>query len=192
MGAFLFSLTIHGFLVYSFVYGSFGPQTPAGEPIQISYRLYEKPLIEEKVRPVPKIKKIEPLPTRKISISPPAPAKPRTAADFMTDPQKGKIFFSYFGKIKEKIHTNLRRKYRPEDTSLGVVSLFFILNPDGSLEKVEVLGKESDASLELQRVALEALKGSSPFESFPVDLGRGPLAFNLKVYFDELDQGAAV
>ena len=118
----------------------------------------------------------------------PGPQRPKSAVDFMTDPEKGKIFYDYFGRLKEKIDLNLRRKYHNTEDSLGVVSLYFVLNPDGSLVKAAVIEKESDAQVELQKMALDSLKRSAPFGGFPHDLGNGPLAFNLKVYFDELDR----
>ena len=50
-----------------------------------------------------------------------------------------------------------------------------------------VIKKESSANNRLQAVALDSLERSAPFGEFPADLGRGAVAFNLKVYFDELD-----
>lgn len=114
------------------------------------------------------------------------PAAPRTASDFMGDPQKGKIFMSYFGQLKEKIQLNLRRRYRGGG-DIGVVTLFFVLNPDGSLVKANVVANRSDAGPELRNVALDSLKRAAPFGPFPKDLGNGAVAFSLKVFFDELD-----
>ena len=130
-------------------------------------------------------------PPRKPAVdAPSAPAaenaRPKSALDFMGDPQKGKVFIDYFGKLKEKIQLNLRRKYHGAQDSLGIVTLFFVLNPDGSLVKAGIIQKDTDAGEALQKIALEALKRSAPFGSFPKDLGNGAVAFNLKVYFDEL------
>ncbi len=216
--AILFSFSAHAFLGYSLLPGMLGDSAPTSEPIPIALVRYEKPLSVEKVVSVPALpvkqtpvgKKIEarPEPSKVIaaklaalpvpiaakketSASGAAPLadRPKTAMDFMTDPQKGKVFFSYFGKLKEKIHLNLRRKYQQADDALGVVTILFVLNPDGSLVKANVITKESDAAEPLQRMALDSLKRSAPFGGFPRELGNVPVAFSLKVYFDELREG---
>jgi len=221
--ALISSLSIHAFFGIFLFTQTVSRPVSGGEPIQISYVHYEKPLILEKTQPQPKtpVMQLVPLkipakphPAKPVSEKktesrvpvfskkkefasenferpqPAAPAvqeRPKTALDFMTDPQKGKIFYDYFGRLKEKIDLNLRRKYHGADDALGVVSLYFVLNPDGSLVKAGVLSKESDADISLQKIALESLRRSAPFGGFPHDLGNGPLAFNLKIYFDELE-----
>ena len=205
--AILFSLSIHAALGYKVLPGMLQEEVPPQEPIQISVVSYEKPPVREPVVSIPKhaaklvakpapalpvkIPKTISLPAAKIlpksEARPVAQQQPKSAVDFMTDPQKGKIFFNYFGKLKERIHTHVRRKYSHTDSSLGVVTLYFVLNPDGFLARSGVLEKESDAGADLQRIALESLKRSAPFEVFPKDLGNGPVAFNLKIYFNDLE-----
>ncbi len=208
--ALIFSLSLHAFCGFAFWEGGLEAIHATPEPIEISL-VTERPVIPERKPELPKLK--HELPKLKVQAAPPktkiktvsltdakkeapknpaaaaassAPVRPKTAVDFMGDPQKGKVFFDYFGKLKEKIQLNLRRKYRAAD-DLGVVTLFFVLNPDGSLVKAGVLEKGTDAGESLQKIALEALRRSAPFGNFPKDLGNGAVAFNLKVYFDELD-----
>lgn len=201
--ALLFSLSIHGVLGYSAL--SRGPEEPSvsSEPIEISQVIYEKPRIEKKEsapafaplkrRPAAKAVRSQPVkqapkPSTGIPAKPPIfkPPAPKTAMDFMTDPQKGKVFENYFGKLKEKIHISLRRTYRDAGDMPGVVTLYFVLNPEGNLVRAGILEKDSDAGASLQQTALDSLKRSAPFGDFPPDLGNGPVAFSLKVYFDEL------
>lgn len=186
-------------------------------PIQISYVPAEapppKPIEYPKPRPASKKKKVEipaelpavksqpKLPAeakaaaRQLSSKTPAPAPaaspapeaaPKTASDFMGDPEKGKVFLGYFGQLKEKIQLNLRRRYNGGG-EMGVVTLFFVLNPDGTLVRSSVAAQRSDAGPDLQRVALDSLKRSAPFGAFPKELGKGAVAFSLKVFFDDED-----
>lgn len=215
MGALLFSLSIHAFFGYSLWAVTYRNTVSSPEPIQISEVLYERPLLREKtaelsraVTPKVEEKYLQPKkpPLKSVAlpeiqdfsskhpavqpaqaVSKPLPQRPKTAVDFMADPQKGRIFVNYFGKLKEKIYTTIRRKYNSVDGSLGVVSLFFILNPDGSLVRTSLVEKESDAPPLLQKIALDSLRRSAPFGGFPRDLGNVPVAFSLKIYFNELD-----
>ncbi len=201
------SLFIHGFVGYSALSKSWTKADDVVEPIEISYVRVEPVRVEEKkiplatppkqislpkvkvapkkVTPVKAVKKQEMVVLPKASAVPP-PQKPKTAVDFVQDPKKSKIFVDYYGTIKEKIHTSLRRRYHPADGAMGVVNLYFVLKADGTLVSVETLKQGSDAALQLQNIAIDSLKKAGPFGSFPEELGQSPLAFNLKIYFDEM------
>jgi hypothetical protein len=111
--------------------------------------------------------------------------KPKTGAELMADPKKSRMFVSYFGLVKDRIHEVLLEKYDHAGDSPGSVSLSFVLGSDGSLEKIFVNEKESHASAFLKTLAVECLKEAAPFTSFPKDLESRQIAFSLTVYFDE-------
>ncbi|MEI8344629.1 MAG: energy transducer TonB [Candidatus Omnitrophota bacterium] len=114
------------------------------------------------------------------------PAVPKTGADFLTDPQTGRIFVSYFGVVKEKIQKTIKRKYARRQTTSGNVSVYFVLDPMGRVVKSAVSDKESSASEGLKAFALECLTASSSFGPFPKPLGGTNISFTVNILFDEI------
>ena len=97
--------------------------------------------------------------------------KPATGADLLADPQTGKVFIGYFNVLKRKIDQTVRRDYeRAEMVGKGSVTLFFVLNSDGSLAAASALDGQSDAGLLAKDFAVQCLKKASPFDSFPKEL----------------------
>ncbi len=115
-----------------------------------------------------------------------ASSSPKTADEFMTDPKQGKVFVSYFGLVKEKIHRTLRKKYGHKEGGRGNVSVWFVLNADGSLRDARVIEKETEAQKNLRSFAVDCLRASAPFGKFPSELNAPEIAFTLTVFFDEI------
>ncbi len=109
----------------------------------------------------------------------------RHSEELLADPQKGKIFSDYFVMVKEKIRQTIRRRAADQEMERGVVALLFILNSDGRLENVSVLESQSHADEASKTFALECLKKTAPFSSFPAKLGVGSISFSVIVAFDE-------
>ena len=111
-------------------------------------------------------------------------SRPRTSAEMLADPQKGKIFVSYFSEVKRKIQETLHARYARKYSGQGNVTLLFVLNAEGRLEKVVVADQESVWDPTLRDLAMQCLREAAPFGAFPQDLGKGRIAFNLTVYFE--------
>lgn len=112
---------------------------------------------------------------------------PKTSHDFMSNPQQGKVFISYFAEVKEKIHRVFRKRYeRKEGSSEGVVCLSFVLNADGSLGSYGVVSDQTRASDTLKNFSVNCLKSAAPFGNFPKELNAPQIAFTVTIYFDEI------
>ncbi len=107
----------------------------------------------------------------------------RQGAEFLFDPKKGRIFCDYFAKVKSTIHKTFERKYAGFFEGRGRVTLNFILRPDGSLDRVFVVGEETDAPRETQDFMISCVRAAAPFTSFPKELGSDKIAFKLNNLF---------
>lgn len=114
-----------------------------------------------------------------------AAEKPKTAAEFLSDPQKGRVYLHYFSYIKEKIHQTVLKKYSPSVHGMGEVALVFVLRSDGRLEGVTVSERDSKADTFLKKMASDFLRETAPFGPFPPELDTPKLAFNVTIYFEE-------
>ena len=179
-------------------------KTAPEEEITVSYVNYPQETVTVKEAPVIQTKRVPkhvPKPTPKLRPKPtearsqvpdtlpslkvqPA-ARPKTSAELLADPRKGKIFSSYFMTVKEKIYRTLKENYGAHSPGAGEVSLYFILNANGHLVKVAVAEKESSPDISLQNLAVACLRRTAPFGRFPNDLESDPIAFQVKIYFDE-------
>ncbi len=200
------SLAIHAAVGYSLVLPG-ARQSPFPEkPIMISYVNPEKTpasvltaprkdsskkVIEKRMQRIPVKERVSmtlrqaALPAGNLPAAVSNLPKPKTGAELMADPKKSRLFVSYFGLVKDRIHEVLREKYNRAGASPGSVSLSFVLGFDGKLEKVFVNEKESHADAFLKNLAVECLREAAPFVSFPKDLDSRQIAFSLTVYFDE-------
>ena len=109
----------------------------------------------------------------------------RESAELLTDPQMGKVFHSYFVRVKEKIH-QVARRHAGEHPGKGFVALFFVLRSDGALDKISVAEKESSAGTEMRTFAVDCVKASAPFDPFPRELDPAKIAFRVTVRFNEI------
>lgn len=117
----------------------------------------------------------------------PAPIKktrPRTGAEIMADPQKGKVFIGYFSEVKKKIQKTLVDRFSSRYSGKGSVALAFVLSSQGFVEKVSVLPKGTEGDTGLHELAVQCLNESAPFGAFPPGLGPDRIAFNVTIFFD--------
>lgn len=114
----------------------------------------------------------------------PKSVSPKTSAEIMADPEKGKIFIGYFSEVKKKIQQTLLDRYARRYSGRGSVTLAFVLNARGSVEKVIVASKDAGADEMLQDLAVQCLRESAPFGPFPQTLGSQKIAFNVTIFFD--------
>jgi hypothetical protein len=114
---------------------------------------------------------------------PPASARPKSSAEILSDPKKGKIFVEYFTEVRHKIQETLSERYARRYPGHGGVALGFVLDSKGFLEKVAVLTKGTDGDARLQELAVQCLRESAPFGAFPPELGSERIAFNVTLFF---------
>jgi outer membrane biosynthesis protein TonB len=135
-------------------------------------------------------KKLRGIPVPRYTSEPPAaptPAKkdrPKSSAEMMADPQKGRIFISYFSEVKKKIQKTLVDRFSRRYSGKGSVTLGFVLSSQGFVEKVAVLPKGTEGDEGLQDLAIQCLRESAPFGVFPPGLGSDRIAFNVTIFFD--------
>ncbi len=200
------SLALHGAVVGYSLHVLPWTEAPrrAADPIEISYVTTKKTVPKPSEIPLPKkkVKGIRP-PASRIEAAAmtevnPQPAKPalsslpakkdaaKTSVELLADPEKGRIFSDYFSVVKEAIHAMLRKKCEGKKIGQGSVTLGFVLNSEGKLERVTVL--ETDAKMDplLRNIAVECLREAAPFANFPKDLNSARVSFSLTVFFDGL------
>ena len=108
---------------------------------------------------------------------------PKSSAEMLADPKKGKIFVEYFTEVRQKIQETLSQRYARRYSVRGGVALGFVLNSQGFLEKVSVLTKGTDGDPRLQELAVQCLREAAPFGDFPPELGSDRIAFNVTLFF---------
>ena len=111
--------------------------------------------------------------------------RPRTSAEILADPAKGKIFIGYFAEVKKKIQKTLLERYAHRYSGRGSVTLAFVLNAHGQVENVIVASKDEQADEMLQDLAVQCLRKSAPFGNFPQNLESQKITFNITIFFDE-------
>ncbi len=108
----------------------------------------------------------------------------RTSSELLADPRQGRAFIPYFGLVKEKIAGSIQSKKRLfSEEKVGEVTLGFVLDSKGHLEKSWVIQSSAPETSGLQNFALEALKSSAPFPRFPKALGYDSIAFLVTLSF---------
>ncbi len=109
----------------------------------------------------------------------------KTSEELLADPEKGKVFSAYFGRVKQTLQGHLEKNYLPYSEGRGTVTLIFILSPDGKVENVSVVGLESDADDAVKKLAIECVRSAAPFGRFPGEMGLDKIAFRVTIYFEE-------
>ena len=201
--AFTVSLAAHALLAASFGLPLWENKESGDQTVEISYvrRVTQAPPAYQQIKyaPIPgSLKKIEPqiVPRPRASeasqtasapvVSPQASSvKVRNSEEFLTNPQKGKVFLNYFGLIKQRVRRAVEKKYSGEPLKRGDVSLVFVLKSDGAVVNVFVVEKDSSADEAMRDFAVRCVKDCSPFPHFPKELGMERISFNLSILFDE-------
>lgn len=93
-----------------------------------------------------------------------------------------KDYATYYEVIREKIKEKLRKNYT-YNYKEGDVSIFFVLNFDGSLAKLDIDSADSTNDKELVDIASKSVEQASPFPHFPKTLPLSKMAFNIKISF---------
>lgn len=93
--------------------------------------------------------------------------------------RKSRDYINYFQLIREKVRSNLKKKYTDRDRQ-GDVPLLFDVGSDGRLLDARC-GAGCDPAL--AAIALESLLEASPFPRFPRGLSFTSMSFNLTVSF---------
>lgn len=88
----------------------------------------------------------------------------------------------YYQSIREKILAKLKRNYTSHYND-GDVHLFFILNKEGSIVRIDVALSRSTKDTKLIDTALLSLQQAAPFGPFPRDLNAPQVPFSLIVMF---------
>ena len=98
--------------------------------------------------------------------------------------QHGKEYASYYQTIREKIVQRLKKNYRYYYHD-GDVNLSFVLNSNGSLNRIDVELNKSTKDKRLLDVTLMSLQQAAPFLPFPKELQASCLPFSLMISFKE-------
>jgi hypothetical protein len=96
----------------------------------------------------------------------------------------GEEYGNYYRAVREKIVQRLKCNYK-DHYSQGDVDLFFVLNSNGSISRIDVDIDRSVNSKVLIDVAVLSLQQASPFQPFPRDMDALQLPFSLTVSFKE-------
>ena len=152
---------------------------PSPEPSDFEKKLNEK--IRQQQNLLAKMD--SPAPVKETA---PAVRRPRSSAEVLADPQKGKIFVGYFTDVKRKIQDTFSSRFAHRYSSRGGVELGFVVNSQGFLEKIAVLPKGTNGNERLQELAIQCLRESAPFGQFPPELRSDPsITFSIVLYFED-------
>jgi len=88
----------------------------------------------------------------------------------------------YYRSIREKILARLKRNYTNHYNN-GDVSLFFILNKEGDIVRIDVALSRSTKDVKLIDTALLSLQQAAPFGPFPKNLNTKQVLFSLTISF---------
>ncbi len=98
------------------------------------------------------------------------------------DPKVKGYYLAYYDRIRRRIRDTALKLYR-QDMPGGDVFISFMLDSSGRLIEAHVVPEKSSASRWLFKIAMEALRKSSPFGKFPPELIQDRLRFNVIISF---------
>lgn len=96
------------------------------------------------------------------------------------------LYLGYYQGIREKIRRIVNHNYY-NYSKVGEIFISFILGSDGDLKDIEFIGDKSDPDKDLMKIVFNSVKEASPFPSFPKDLNRKHLSFNVLISFEKSD-----
>ncbi len=201
--AFYASLAIHGILFTALGAGIRGPQETT---IEITYDKGASVSVPKEQAPppapvkaaLPKAQKAVLREPKGVSVSPrraqqnnPKKIKKqskgavRSSGDLMLDPKKGKVFSEYFNLVREAIRRSVAEKKREGAASEGAtVTVFFILQSDGSVVNAATLQSEPFDDRDARKYAVQCIREAAPFPAFPRALGIEKISFTVTVLFE--------
>lgn len=180
------SAAVHSLVVIS-LYGPFlRNQRPMDDAVIISYVIPPKNPAPKKVLPQPLLPRALSQKISKMTAQPGlAKGGVKESTELLTDPVRGKVFLSYFSKVKERIHAAVRKEAASVGIGQGTVALNFVLWADGSLERVSVMERGSDAAATDKDFAVKCVKEAAPFGLFPKELDLAKISFSVTLLFEE-------
>ena len=98
--------------------------------------------------------------------------------------EHAKEYGDYYKVVRERIVKKLRYNYTDHYRN-GEVELYFVLNSNGSLKRIDVDTGKSTSDERLIGVALSSIQQASPFPPFPKELDAAQLPFSLMISFRE-------
>ena len=98
--------------------------------------------------------------------------------------EHAKEYGDYYKTVREKIVKKLKYNYTDYYRN-GEVELYFVLNSNGSLKRIDVDTGKSTDDWKLIDVALSSIQQASPFPPFPKELDAAQLPFSLMISFRE-------
>ncbi len=93
-------------------------------------------------------------------------------------------YVGYNDRIRDKIRNRAYFYIDDPQFQAGEVYLTFVVNADGSLKDLQIIGERTRANDYLRSVGLRSVKESSPFPPFPSDLTYPELSFNVVISFE--------
>ena len=93
-----------------------------------------------------------------------------------------KEYTDYYRVLKDKIVRKLKNNYKDHYADADV-DMYFVLNPDGSLRRIDFDLDKSTSNKDLLCIALLSLQQAAPFPPFPKELDAEQLPFNVMVSF---------
>jgi len=93
----------------------------------------------------------------------------------------------YYQSMREKILARLKRNYRSHYND-GDINLFFILDKEGNIVRIDVALSKSTKDTKLIDTALISLQQAAPFGPFPKDLKVPQVLFGLIISFKKDSQ----
>ena len=98
--------------------------------------------------------------------------------------EHAKEYGDYYKTVRERIVKKLKYNYSDYYRN-GEVELYFVLNSNGSLKRIDVDTGRSTDDNRLIDVALLSIQQASPFPPFPKELDSAQLPFSLMISFRE-------
>ena len=196
------SLVAHGIVGAAFFSNILEEKTAEKNVVEITYisrpagespKALLQPALPAKKWPRNKVgpKKINEIKTsRSVQVAAPLNINSTVAPEasyFLTDPQRGKSYLSYFSHVKEKVSEVVKRQYRRRGSFEGVVALLFVLNKEGGLEGVSVIGDQTTAADVARVFAVQCLENAAPFGAFPKELDSQKISFSITIIFNDRD-----
>jgi TonB family protein len=101
------------------------------------------------------------------------------------DTAKKATYISYYRAVREKIRQHADRNY-PSSRRFGEGEVFlsFVVASSGELLKVRVIDERSSNNRALRDIAINSIRESSPFPSFPSGMGQYQITFNIIISFE--------
>jgi protein TonB len=153
----------------------------------------EKPKepIEDKALNIPETPKVELKPKVETAPAPDAPVSrteddrdsPREMAEKQARIKTTKDYIGYYQLLREKIRSNVKRRYRSYYGE-GEVRMNFVLNSGGKLTESAIDETASSKDRTLKEIALSSLREASPFPKFPGALSLPRMSFDVTIVFD--------